>query len=107
MFEALFGAGMPLAVRFFVAFLISLGLIGATAWAMLRFGTEWSGGASIHARAPRLALSIMPAYRGIERERSERLTTSSAADRGRGRLAENASGGGGVRDVSRKRQKNL
>ena len=58
MFEALFGAEMPLAIRFCVAFLIALGLIGATAWAMLRFGTEWSGGASIHARAraPRLAV---------------------------------------------------
>ncbi len=58
MFEALFGAEMPLAIRFCVAFLISLGLTGATAWAMLRFGTEWSGGASIHARArePRLAV---------------------------------------------------
>ena len=58
MFEALFGAEMPLAIRFFIAFLISLGLIGATAWAVLRFGTEWWGGASIHARAhePRLAV---------------------------------------------------
>jgi len=58
MFEALFGAEMPLAIRFFIAFLISLGLIGAMAWAVLRFGTEWSGGESIHARAhePRLAI---------------------------------------------------
>ena len=29
-----FGAEMPLAVRFFLAFLIVLGLIGATAWAV-------------------------------------------------------------------------
>ena len=58
MFETLFGAEMSLAIRFFIAFLISLGLIGAMAWAVLRFGTEWSGGASIHARAhePRLAV---------------------------------------------------
>ena len=33
MFESLFGAEMPLAVRFFIAFLIVLGLIGAAAWA--------------------------------------------------------------------------
>jgi flagellar biogenesis protein FliO len=36
MLEALFGADMPLAVRFFLAFLIVLGLIGATAWAVRR-----------------------------------------------------------------------
>ena len=38
MLEALFGADMPLAVRFLLAFLIVLGLIGATAWAVRRFG---------------------------------------------------------------------
>ena len=32
MFESLFGAEMPLAVRFFVAFLIVLGVIGAIWW---------------------------------------------------------------------------
>jgi flagellar biogenesis protein FliO len=37
MFDTLFGAEMPLAVRFFLAFLIVLGLIGATAWAVRRF----------------------------------------------------------------------
>jgi flagellar protein FliO/FliZ len=36
--ESLFGAEMPLAVRFFLAFLIVLGLIGAIAWALRRFG---------------------------------------------------------------------
>ena len=50
MFEALFGAEMPLAIRFFIAFLISLGLIGATAWGCS--GSALSGGgASICARA--------------------------------------------------------
>ena len=39
MFESLFGAEMPLAIRFFLAFLIVLGLIGATAWAVRRFGS--------------------------------------------------------------------
>ena len=40
----LFGAEMPLAVRFFLAFLIVLGLIGATAWAVRRFGSGRLGG---------------------------------------------------------------
>src|SRR5208282_1441310 len=56
MFETLFGAEMPLAVRFFLAFLISLGLIGATAWAVRRFGTGRLGGASTRAREPRLVV---------------------------------------------------
>jgi flagellar protein FliO/FliZ len=58
MFETLFGAEMPLAVRFFVAFLIALGLIGAAAWAVRRFGMGRLGGASTEARAraPRLAV---------------------------------------------------
>ena len=50
-----FGAEMPLAVRFFLAFLIVLGLIGVTAWAVRRFG---SGRLSSTARGrqPRLAV---------------------------------------------------
>ena len=32
MFESLFGAEMPLAARFFIAFLVVLALIGHTAW---------------------------------------------------------------------------
>jgi hypothetical protein len=56
MFETLFGAEMPLAIRFFLAFLISLGLIGTTAWAVLRFGTGRLGGTSTRARWPRLAV---------------------------------------------------
>ena len=40
MFESLFGAEMPLPVRFFIAFLIVLGLIGVTAWIVRRFGGE-------------------------------------------------------------------
>src|SRR5271167_142888 len=42
MLEALFGADMPLALRFFLAFLIVLGLIGATAWAVRRFGAAFA-----------------------------------------------------------------
>jgi hypothetical protein len=56
MFETLFGAEMPLAVRFFLAFLIVLGLIGATAWAVRRFGSGRLGGAGTRGRQPRLAV---------------------------------------------------
>ena len=51
----LFGAEMPLAVRFFLAFLIVLGLIGAAAWAVRRFGSGRIGGAT-RGRLPRLAV---------------------------------------------------
>jgi len=56
MFDSLFGAEMPLAVRFFLAFLIVLGLIGGAAWAVRRFGTGRLGGASARGRQPRLAV---------------------------------------------------
>jgi flagellar protein FliO/FliZ len=56
MLDSLFGAEMPLAVRFFLAFLIVLGLIGATAWAVRRFGTGRLGGANTRGRQPRLAV---------------------------------------------------
>jgi hypothetical protein len=56
MFETLFGAGMPLAVRFFLAFLIVLGLIGGTAWAVRRFGAGRLGAAAMRGRQPRLAV---------------------------------------------------
>ena len=55
MFDSVFGAEMPLAVRFFLAFLIVLGLIGATAWAVRRFGAGRLGG-STRGRQPRLAV---------------------------------------------------
>jgi flagellar protein FliO/FliZ len=51
----LFGAEMPLAVRFFLAFLIVLGLIGAAAWAVRRFGSARLGGA-VRGRQPRLGV---------------------------------------------------
>lgn len=56
MFETLFGAEMPLAVRFFLAFLIVLGLIGAAAWAVRRFGSGRYRGAGQRGRQPRLAV---------------------------------------------------
>src|SRR3984885_10930128 len=55
MFDTLFGADMPLAVRFFLAFLIVLGLIGVTAWAVRRFGAGRLGSSS-RGRQPRLAV---------------------------------------------------
>ena len=39
MFGTLFGAEVPLAVQFFVAFLMVLAVIGAAAWAIRRFGS--------------------------------------------------------------------
>lgn len=56
MFDSVFGAEMPLAVRFFLAFLIVLGLIGATAWAVRRFGAGRLGGGGGRGRQPRLAV---------------------------------------------------
>ena len=55
MFESLFGAEMPLAARFFVAFLVVLALIGLTAWLVRRFGANRIGNAA-RGRQPRLAV---------------------------------------------------
>ncbi|MGA8692775.1 MAG: flagellar biosynthesis protein FliO [Xanthobacteraceae bacterium] len=55
MFESLLGAEMPLAVRFFVAFLIVLGVIGAIWWTVRRFGSGRIG-SSARGRQPRLAV---------------------------------------------------
>lgn len=55
MLESLFGAEMPLAVRFFVAFLIVLGVIGAIWWIVRRFGSGPLG-ASTRGRQPRLGV---------------------------------------------------
>src|ERR1700691_3339336 len=52
----LFGSEMPLAVRFFLAFLIVLGLIGVTAWAVRRFGGGPLGDSGLRRRPPRLAV---------------------------------------------------
>jgi flagellar protein FliO/FliZ len=56
MFETLFGSGMPLAARFFIAFLVVLGLIGLTAWLVRRFGANRLGGVGARGRQPRLAV---------------------------------------------------
>jgi flagellar protein FliO/FliZ len=55
MFETLFGSEMPLAARFFIAFLIVLALIGLTAWLVRRFGASRLG-TSARGRQPRLAV---------------------------------------------------
>ncbi len=56
MFDTLFGAEMPLAVKFFLAFLVVLGLILGFAWAVRRFGTGRLGGVGARGRQPRLAV---------------------------------------------------
>jgi flagellar protein FliO/FliZ len=56
MFESLFGAEMPLPVRFFIAFVIVLVLIGVVAWLVRRFGGERLGAATTRGRQPRLAV---------------------------------------------------
>src|SRR5215831_6803596 len=55
MFESLFGSEMPLAARFFIAFLVVLALIGLTAWLVRSFGANRLGGAA-RGRQPRLAV---------------------------------------------------
>jgi flagellar protein FliO/FliZ len=55
MFESLFGSEMPLAARFFIAFLVVLALIGLTAWLVRRFGANRLG-TSARGRQPRLAV---------------------------------------------------
>ena len=53
--DALFGTAMPLAARFFIAFLVVLALIGLTAWLVRRFGANRLGSAA-RGRQPRLAV---------------------------------------------------
>src|SRR5512139_377511 len=66
MFESLFGAEMPLAARFFVAFLVVLALIGLTAWLVRRFGANRLGNAA-RGRMPRLAVIDAAAVDGRRR----------------------------------------
>lgn len=56
MFEALFGTEMPLALRFFIAFLVVLALIGAAAYVVRRFGVDRLGVTTTRGRQPRLAV---------------------------------------------------
>lgn len=66
MFESLFGAETPLAVRFFVAFIVVFGLIGLIAWLVRRFGTGRIGD-SARGRQPRLAVIEAGAVDGRRR----------------------------------------
>ena len=54
--DSLFGAEGSLIVRFVVAFVIVLGLIGLTFWLIRRFGTARVGAAAQRGRQPRLAV---------------------------------------------------
>lgn len=56
MLESLFGAETPLAVRFFIAFIVVFALIGVVAWLVRRFGTGALGSHGTRGRAPRLAV---------------------------------------------------
>jgi len=67
MFETLFGADVPLAVKFFLAFVIVLGLIGGTAWAVRRFGGSRLGSSAARGRQPRLAVIDAAAVDGRRR----------------------------------------
>jgi flagellar protein FliO/FliZ len=66
MFESLFGTEMPLAVRFFIAFIVVLVLIGLTAWLVRRFGTSRLGDGT-RGRQPRLAVIEAGAVDGRRR----------------------------------------
>jgi hypothetical protein len=67
MFETLFGAEVPPALKFFLAFVIVLALIGLTAWLVRRFGAERFGGSSARGRQPRLAVVDAAAVDGRRR----------------------------------------
>jgi hypothetical protein len=67
MMDFLFGADMPLAVRFFFAFIIVLALIGGTAFLVRRFGGERLGASSSRGRQPRLAVIDAAAVDGRRR----------------------------------------
>ena len=52
----LFGSEMPMALKFFIAFAVVLGLIALTAWLVRRFGANRLGAAGVRGRQPRLAV---------------------------------------------------
>jgi flagellar protein FliO/FliZ len=67
MFESVFGAEMPLVLRFVIAFIVVLGLIGVTAYVVRRFGGERLGTATARGRQPRLAVVDSAAVDGRRR----------------------------------------
>jgi hypothetical protein len=64
--ESLFGAEMPLPVRFFIAFVLVLALIGVGAWLLRRFGGQRLD-AMTRGRQPRLAVIDAAAVDGRRR----------------------------------------
>src|SRR5580704_14895149 len=54
--DGVFGTEMPFVVKFFLAFLLVLGLIGVGAWGLRRFSSGRLGGASTRGRQPRLGV---------------------------------------------------
>ena len=54
--DGVFGTEMPFVVKFFLAFLLVLGLIGVGAWGLRRFTSGRLGGASTRGRQPRLGV---------------------------------------------------
>jgi flagellar protein FliO/FliZ len=67
MFESVFGAEMPLVLRFVIAFIVVLGLIAVTAYVVRRFGGERLGTATARGRQPRLAVVDSAAVDGRRR----------------------------------------
>lgn len=67
MFDSLFGAELPLTVRFLIAFVIVLVLIGVTFWLIRRFGAERLGAGAARGRQPRLAVIDAAAVDGRRR----------------------------------------
>src|ERR671919_714934 len=56
MFDTIIGTELPFILRFVIVLLLVLALIGATAWAVRRFGAHRLGGAANRGRQPRLAV---------------------------------------------------
>src|SRR5580692_12611218 len=54
--DGVFGTEMPFVVKFFLAFLLVLGLIGVGAWGLRRFSSGRFGGDRSRGRQPRLGL---------------------------------------------------
>ena len=67
MFQTIFGAEVPPALKFFLAFVLVLALIGITAWLVRRFGADRFGGSATRGRQPRLAVVDAAAVDGRRR----------------------------------------
>ena len=67
MFETLFGAEVPLALKFLLAFVFVFVLIGLIAWLVRRIASKRFGGSSARGRQPRLAVVDAAAVDGRRR----------------------------------------